>query len=147
MVLTEKDVIRAHARDELGIGGQARAGHLLLLGHVTACTSGGTAWVADFWPMQTSLTVDALPKPVLSFVPPRADIDELSNPLQAAIVSAICFTVGAAIPLLSSAWVMASTLRLGILAGATTGGQCCWCFTSASRCVVSTASCQWAAYI
>lgn len=49
-----------------------------------------------------------------------ADIDELANPLQAAVVSAICFTCGAALPLLSAAWIMDPNLRLGILAGATT---------------------------
>ncbi|KAL4445836.1 hypothetical protein ABPG77_009035 [Micractinium sp. CCAP 211/92] len=78
VVLSEKDVIRAHARDELGI-----------------------------------------------------DIDELSNPLQAAVVSAICFTVGAAIPLLSAAWIPGSSLRLGILAGATTVGLCLFGFLGA----------------
>lgn len=78
VVLTEKDVIRAHARDELGI-----------------------------------------------------DIDELANPLQAAVVSAICFTVGAALPLLSAAFIHDPTLRLGILAGATTVGLCLFGFLGA----------------
>lgn len=77
-VLTEKDVIRAHARDELGI-----------------------------------------------------DIDELANPLQAAVVSAICFTVGAAVPLLSSAWIVDPNVRLGALAGATTLGLCFFGFLGA----------------
>ncbi|KAL4447658.1 hypothetical protein ABPG75_004877 [Micractinium tetrahymenae] len=77
-VLSEKDVIRAHARDELGI-----------------------------------------------------DIDELANPLQAAVVSAICFTVGAALPLLSAAWVSDANARLGILAGATTVGLCFFGFLGA----------------
>ncbi|KAL4428681.1 hypothetical protein ABPG77_009787 [Micractinium sp. CCAP 211/92] len=77
-VLTEKDVIRAHARDELGI-----------------------------------------------------DIDELANPLQAAIVSALCFTVGAALPLLSAAWVADANIRLGVLAGATTAGLCLFGFLGA----------------
>lgn len=54
-------------------------------------------------------------------IPPAADIDELANPLQAALVSAICFVTGAAIPLLSAAWIGDPTLRIGILAGATTG--------------------------
>ncbi|GAB4822412.1 hypothetical protein N2152v2_009458 [Parachlorella kessleri] len=69
VVLTEKDVIRAHARDELGI-----------------------------------------------------DIDDLSNPLQAAVVSACCFASGAAIPLLSSAFITNANTRLGVLCGATTVG-------------------------
>lgn len=63
--------------------------------------------------------------PWFSSNPSPADIDELSNPLQAAVVSAICFTVGAAIPLLSAAWIPGSSLRLSILAGATTGGRPC----------------------
>lgn len=50
--LTEKDVIRAHARDELGI-----------------------------------------------------DMDELANPLQAALVSALAFTLGAIIPLLGGVFL------------------------------------------
>jgi VIT1/CCC1 family predicted Fe2+/Mn2+ transporter len=49
-----------------------------------------------------------------------ADIDELANPLQAAVVSAICFTCGAALPLLSAAWIPDPNLRLGIPAGVTT---------------------------
>lgn len=77
-VLTEKDVIRAHARDELGI-----------------------------------------------------DIDELANPLQAAVASAICFTVGAGLPLLSAAWIVDATLRLGILVAATTVGLCLFGFLGA----------------
>lgn len=39
-------------------------------------------------------------------------------------MSAICFTVGAALPLLSAAFIHDPTLRLGILAGATTGEGC-----------------------
>lgn len=39
-------------------------------------------------------------------------------------MSAICFTVGAALPLLSAAFIMEPNLRLGILAGATTR-ECC----------------------
>ncbi len=35
-------------------------------------------------------------------------------------MSAICFTVGAALPLLSAAFIKEPNLRLGILAGATT---------------------------
>ena len=50
--LTAKDVIRAHARDELGI-----------------------------------------------------DLDEMANPLQAALVSCLAFTMGAAIPLLAGAFI------------------------------------------
>lgn len=85
------------------------------------------------------LLADGATSPVLSstqlyspdeaFAAPRpaADIDELANPLQAAVVSAICFTVGAALPLLSAAFIHDPTLRLGILAGATTGEGCrCW---------------------
>jgi vacuolar iron transporter family protein len=67
--LTRHDVIRAHARDELGI-----------------------------------------------------DIDELANPLQAAIVSGICFSGGAAMPLLSSAFIGDKTMRLMAIAVSTTIG-------------------------
>eukprot|EP00887_Chlorella_sp_A99_P003062 scaffold9.g3062.t1 len=62
VVLTEKDVIRAHARDELGI-----------------------------------------------------DIDELANPLQAAIVSGICFSTGGGLPLLASAFIQPAGVRLAVL--------------------------------
>ncbi|KAK9828808.1 hypothetical protein WJX72_002170 [[Myrmecia] bisecta] len=57
--LTEKDVIKAHARDELGI-----------------------------------------------------DLDDMSNPAQAAIGSALSFTVGAGIPLLASAFIQDYRYRL-----------------------------------
>ena len=50
---------------------------------------------------------------------PRS-IDELANPLQAAVVSAICFTAGAGLPLLSAAFIKDPSVRLGALAGATT---------------------------
>ena len=69
VALTEKDVIRAHARDELGI-----------------------------------------------------DIDELSNPLQAAVVSALCFAFGAALPLLSAIFLNNPTNRLIAIALSTTVG-------------------------
>lgn len=61
--LTEKDVIRAHARDELGI-----------------------------------------------------DIDELANPLQAGVVSALAFTAGAIIPLASGAFIQDRQMRMIALA-------------------------------
>jgi vacuolar iron transporter family protein len=67
--LTEKDVIRAHARDELGI-----------------------------------------------------DIDELANPLQAALVSAICFSAGAALPLLSASFLQDQYTRLAAILASTTVG-------------------------
>ncbi|KAG2495637.1 hypothetical protein HYH03_006237 [Edaphochlamys debaryana] len=57
--LTEKDVIRAHARDELGI-----------------------------------------------------DMDELANPLQAAVVSALAFTAGAALPLGAGVFIADPKMRL-----------------------------------
>lgn len=69
VILTERDVIRAHARDELGI-----------------------------------------------------DIDDLSNPWQAAIVSGLCFSAGAAMPLLSASFITDRTIRLVVLALATTVG-------------------------
>ena len=68
-VLTRHDVIRAHARDELGI-----------------------------------------------------DIDDLANPLQAAIVSGICFSTGSAIPLLSAAFISDSSMRLMAISLSTTVG-------------------------
>jgi VIT1/CCC1 family predicted Fe2+/Mn2+ transporter len=69
VALTEKDVIRAHARDELGI-----------------------------------------------------DIDELANPLQAAVVSALCFSFGAALPLLSAIFLSDPQMRLLAIALSTTAG-------------------------
>jgi len=57
--LTERDVIRAHARDELGI-----------------------------------------------------DLDDMSNPLQAAFASSASFTVGAAVPLLAASFITAERPRL-----------------------------------
>ncbi|KXZ50817.1 hypothetical protein GPECTOR_15g503 [Gonium pectorale] len=60
--LTEKDVIRAHARDELGI-----------------------------------------------------DLDQLANPLQAALVSSIAFTAGAMIPLLAGSFIRNTNVRLGLV--------------------------------
>lgn len=59
IALTKDDVVRAHARDELGI-----------------------------------------------------DIDELSNPWQAALSSMVCFSLGAAVPLLSGAFITAPQWRL-----------------------------------
>jgi vacuolar iron transporter family protein len=67
--LSEKDVVRAHARDELGI-----------------------------------------------------DIDELANPMQAAIVSALTFSSGAALPLLSGIFISDATWRLVAIAIAATLG-------------------------
>jgi VIT1/CCC1 family predicted Fe2+/Mn2+ transporter len=69
VALTEKDVIRAHARDELGI-----------------------------------------------------DVDDLANPLQAAVVSALCFTGGAALPLLSAIFIASATMRLVAVLISTTAG-------------------------
>lgn len=69
VALTERDVIRAHARDELGI-----------------------------------------------------DVDELANPLQAAVVSALCFSFGAAIPLLSAIFISDQAYRLIAIALSTTAG-------------------------
>lgn len=60
--LTERDVIRAHARDELGI-----------------------------------------------------DLDDMSNPLQAAFASSASFTVGAAVPLLAAAFIQSEVPRLASL--------------------------------
>ncbi|KAI8475047.1 MAG: Ccc1 family [Monoraphidium minutum] len=67
--LTEKDVIRAHARDELGI-----------------------------------------------------DLDDLANPLQASVASALAFSFGAAIPLLTGAFLHDSYIRLLAVCGAATFG-------------------------
>ncbi|GFR44345.1 hypothetical protein Agub_g5562 [Astrephomene gubernaculifera] len=67
--LTEKDVIRAHARDELGI-----------------------------------------------------DMDELSNPMQAAVVSALAFTAGALIPLLAGSFLSDFNRRLIAVAVASVVG-------------------------
>ena len=64
--LSAKDVIRAHARDELGI-----------------------------------------------------DVDDLANPLQASVVSAIAFSLGAAMPLLAGAFVTDFALRTGLVCGVT----------------------------
>lgn len=67
--LTAHDVIRAHARDELGI-----------------------------------------------------DIDDLANPLQASLTSALAFSLGAAIPLLAGAFIADSFTRiLAVVAAATVG--------------------------
>lgn len=67
--LTRQDVVRAHARDELGI-----------------------------------------------------DVDDLANPGQAGIVSAICFTTGGIIPLLSAVFVSDPSARMiSTLAGTTFG--------------------------
>jgi vacuolar iron transporter family protein len=67
--LTEKDVIRAHARDELGI-----------------------------------------------------DIDDMANPWQAAGVSFLCFAAGAAIPLLSGAFLAQQWARIVSILVCTTAG-------------------------
>lgn len=63
--LTANDVIRAHARDELGI-----------------------------------------------------DLDELANPLQASVTSALAFSVGAAVPLLAGAFIPDAQIRMAAVAGA-----------------------------
>ncbi|KIZ03377.1 Fe(2+)/(Mn2+) transporter pcl1 [Monoraphidium neglectum] len=67
--LTDGDVIRAHARDELGI-----------------------------------------------------DIDDLANPLQASVASAIAFSLGAGIPLLTGAFIPDAFTRLLAVGGAATLG-------------------------
>ncbi|GLC45708.1 hypothetical protein PLESTF_000470700 [Pleodorina starrii] len=67
--LTEKDVIRAHARDELGI-----------------------------------------------------NLDEMANPTQAAVVSAIAFTAGAMIPLLSGAFLVNRIARLVLVSALSVAG-------------------------
>jgi VIT1/CCC1 family predicted Fe2+/Mn2+ transporter len=65
--LTEVDVIRAHARDELGI-----------------------------------------------------DLDDMANPLQASLASALAFTVGAGVPLLAGAFLQDRAARIGSVVAATT---------------------------
>lgn len=65
--LTDKDVIRAHARDELGI-----------------------------------------------------DLDALANPLQASVASAAAFSVGAGVPLLAGAFILARAMRILSVALVTT---------------------------
>lgn len=50
------------------------------------------------------------------------DLDEMANPLQAAVVSAICFTAGAGLPLLAAAFVSSPSLRLILVAVTTTIG-------------------------
>ncbi|KAL6774355.1 CVL1 [Auxenochlorella protothecoides x Auxenochlorella symbiontica] len=50
------------------------------------------------------------------------DVDELARPLQAAVVSALCFTSGGLMPLLAAAFVHDQTVRLIAIAGATTLG-------------------------
>jgi hypothetical protein len=62
-----------------------------------------------------------VPRTDLSYGLAPADIDELANPLQAALVSALCFTTGAGLPLLSAAWVPDPNTRIGVLAASTTG--------------------------
>lgn len=67
------------------------------------------------------------------------DLDDLANPLQAALSSAAAFTLGAAVPLLASAFIAAPAARLGALlaaacatlvalgaAGAALGGAPLW---------------------
>ena len=74
IILTEKDVIRAHARDELGI-----------------------------------------------------DLDDLANPWQAAVVSAVCFSAGAAIPFLSAAFLPGKVAQIvAITISATLGLYVVW---------------------
>lgn len=68
-VLTEKDVVRAHARDELGI-----------------------------------------------------DVDQLARPVQAAVVSAITFSLGAGIPLLAACCVPDWKVRMAVVLASTTVG-------------------------
>lgn len=65
--LTAKDVVRAHARDELGI-----------------------------------------------------DLDELANPIQASLTSALAFSLGAGLPLASAAFIADAMLRVYIVIAATT---------------------------
>ena len=50
------------------------------------------------------------------------DIDELANPLQAAGVSALCFSFGAAIPLLSAIFITEQIIRLIAILISTTAG-------------------------
>ena len=69
MELSAKDVIRAHARDELGI-----------------------------------------------------DLDDMANPLQAAVASAFAFCVGAALPLLAGAFIAAYVTRLLVIVTVSTVG-------------------------
>lgn len=69
VALTDHDVIRAHARDELGI-----------------------------------------------------DLDALANPLQAGIVSALCFSGGGLLPLLSSIFIADKIMRLVAVLISTTVG-------------------------
>lgn len=67
--LTAGDVVRAHARDELGI-----------------------------------------------------DVDDLANPWQASVTSALAFSLGAGLPLLAGAFVLDAFLRMSVVAAASTLG-------------------------
>jgi VIT1/CCC1 family predicted Fe2+/Mn2+ transporter len=50
------------------------------------------------------------------------DMDDLANPLQASLASAVAFTVGAAIPLLSGAFILdTQTRNLVVLVASTLG--------------------------
>lgn len=50
------------------------------------------------------------------------DMDDLANPLQASLASAVAFTVGAAIPLLAGAFILdTQTRNLAVLAASTLG--------------------------
>jgi hypothetical protein len=104
--LTEKDVIRAHARDEVrGLWTQAPPGRF------------GWCHVAGERPRSNPhppLVTRNLPPP--HHTPPHPtphphptppqlgiDIDDLAKPMQASVASAIAFALGAAIPLLTGA--------------------------------------------
>ena len=79
--LTAKDVIRAHARDELGI-----------------------------------------------------DMDDLSNPVKAAVASAFAFIIGAALPLLGGAFIGDYIKRLLVIVAVSTVGLAAFGVTGASSC-------------
>ena len=111
--LTNKDVIRAHARDELGIGQPARwpldvlALLQLDVGPVAACMQ---RKAQAFRSTLSCTSSGSWRSP--QFCRWTADMDELANPIQASLASMVSFLVGAGIPLLAAAFIHDAHWRL-----------------------------------
>ena len=106
--LTAKDVIRAHARDELGMPAPLTA--------VLWPTSTVSAVPMKMNVLRILACLPA-PKPGMAhtYMPiltAGIDLDDLTNPYQAAAASALAFCLGGGLPLLAAAFIHDSHMRI-----------------------------------
>ena len=116
--LTAKDVIRAHARDELGEPVQLAAEFCsrssLSVMPLGTCPAGRMSNVP---PVLSQLACLQPPRPGEAYAHTAVlaagiDLDDLTNPYQAAAASALAFCLGGGLPLLAAAFIHDAHMRI-----------------------------------